>query len=583
MRTLELLAPARNLDIGIAAIDCGADAVYIGGPAFGARKDAGNSIEDIAALCSYAHKFGVRIYMTVNTVLEDDELQEVHSQMLLAQEAGVDAFIIRDTRICGWKDITVPLHASTQCAIRDAQRAGRFVEAGCSRLVLERELSLETVRELSAGVDAEIEFFVHGALCVCYSGDCRLSEYIDGRSADKGACIQACRSLYDLVDESGKVLVRNKALLSLRDLDLHSRLADLAEAGVDSFKIEGRLKNISFVRNITRWYSKALDALVEANPSLYRRASFGRVVGGFEPDPAKTFNRGYTDIFIDGKRGRWACTDAPKSMGERIGTVLEVRRSRGQMSVRLKADKRDTAFSNGDGFAFVRKDAIVGFRADRCEGNILYCKDVPSLKEGTILYRNVSAAFEKELDSRPCSREIPVALDVRISGKWSIDLNARTADGRVFESRYKADLETAENRERAESMIRGQLSKKSLHYTFTVETLEAAGALPLLSASTLNEMRRLLAQDLDSLPCGRIPLKNTEERKGVEIPKQIPEAQLMRSKYCIKYELGLCPVHQGARATGDLFLVNNGRKLALGFDCKVCEMTVSVAPTPGRK
>ena len=314
MTFLELLAPARNADIGIAAIDCGADAVYIGGPAFGARKDAGNTVEEIARLCNYAHKYGARVFVTVNIIISDDELEEVHSQMLAEQEAGVDAFIIRDMRICSWPDITVPLHASTQCAIRTPEDAKRYESAGCSRIVLEREMSLERIREIRRAVETELEFFVHGALCVGYSGECRLSEYLNGRSADRGECVQACRSMYDLVDESGRILVRNKALLSLKDYNLHDRLEELAHAGVCSFKIEGRLKSMSYVRNITRYYSEALDKLVAREPEKYARASFGSVYGGVDPDPWKTFNRGYTELFLDGKRGKWSSMDAPKSM-----------------------------------------------------------------------------------------------------------------------------------------------------------------------------------------------------------------------------------------------------------------------------
>ena len=215
MQALELLAPARNKDIGIAAIDCGADAVYIAGPDFGARKAAGNSFEDIAELCAYAHRFGVRIFVTFNTLWLEGEEEEAHAQLLRAQAAGADAFIIREPRIATWEDITVPLHASTQCAIRDVERARYFESLGCTRIILERELSLEQIREICAAVHCEVEFFVHGALCVGYSGDCRLSEYLDGRSADRGECIQACRSLYDLVDGDGRVLLRKKAVLSL--------------------------------------------------------------------------------------------------------------------------------------------------------------------------------------------------------------------------------------------------------------------------------------------------------------------------------------------------------------------------------
>ena len=580
MTELELLAPARNAEIGIAAIDCGADAVYIAGPSFGARKAAGNSLEDIALLCDHAHKFGARIFVTVNILLRDEELPQVHRFMLDAQAAGVDAFIIRDIRICAWDDITVPLHASTQCAIRDAGSARRYAEAGCSRIVLERELSLEQIRKIRSAVDCEIEFFVHGALCVCYSGECRLSEYLDGRSADRGECIQACRSLYDIVDGSGRTLAKNKALLSLRDLNLRDRLADLAEAGVSSFKIEGRLKNISYVRNITRWYSLALDAMVAKEPEKYRRASFGRVSGGFSPDPDKTFNRGYTSLFIDGQRGKWASMEAPKSMGEKVGTVIGLRRvDKYSIAIRLRPEKHGTTLRNGDGFAFVSKNSIVGFRADVCNGNEIICKDVSGIHEGTVLYRNIDTAFEKILEKESCRREIPVDVTVRIEGGSSIDISAESEDGRQTSCRYKTDLEKAENRDRAEAMIREQLGKRALHYKFKVVNVESTGALPLLSASTLNSMRRLLAEDLDAIPVKARPMAagHRTQPDKLPAPERLPDISactLMRSKYCVRYELGLCPVHQGARDSGPLYLLNNGRRLKLDFNCRACEMTV---------
>ena len=583
---LELLAPARNADIGIAAIDCGADAVYIAGPQFGARKDAGNPVEEIARLCEHAHKFGARVFVTVNILLRDDELEEVHRQMLAEQEAGVDAFIIRDMRICTWEDIKVPLHASTQCAIRSVKDARRCSEAGCSRIVLERELSLSTVREICAAVDCEVEFFVHGALCVCYSGECRLSEYLNGRSADRGECVQACRSMYDLVDESGKVLVRNKALLSLKDFNLHDRLPELAAAGVCSFKIEGRLKSMSYVRNITRYYSDALDRLVASEPEKYARASFGKVSGGVAPDPWKTFNRGYTELFLDGKRGRWASMDAPKSMGEFIGTVIRIRRSgKDSLELTLKPASRGLELHNGDGFAFAGKSGVTGFRGDLCSSNTIVCRSVDGLREGMSLYRNIDTAFEKELDINPCRREVSVALSVHVHGKWNIDVTAVSEDGRELLSPFKADLEKAENRDRAEAMLREQLGKRSLHYHFHVDSVVSdvpGAALPLLSASTINSIRRLTASDLDMLPVGSIPMLNVRGANGATaVASPVSESQvdasatpLMRSKYCIRYELGMCPVHQGAKASGPLYLLNNGRRLALHFDCKACEMLV---------
>lgn len=583
MTPLELLAPARNADIGIAAIDSGADAVYIAGPFFGARKDAGNSVEEITRLCGYAHRFGARIFVTVNISVSDEELPELHRQMLLEQAAGVDAFIIRDERICGWDDITVPLHASTQCAIRTVEDARRYEALGCSRLVLERELPLETVKAIRKAVTCELEVFVHGALCVCYSGECSLSAYLDGRSADRGECIQACRSLYDLTDSEGRVLVRNKALLSLKDLNLHERLSELADAGVCSFKIEGRLKNISYVRNITRWYSQALDDIAAGRPDDFRRASYGVVSGGFSPDPWKTFNRGYTELFLDGKRGQWSSMDAPTNLGTPVGTVSRIRHSRSGLEIVIAPDKgRGVVLGNGDGFSFIHKNSVVGFRGDVCEGLTITCKAVDGLREGTRLYRNIDAAFERELDRNLPKREIPVSLEVKVSGKWSVEITATSQDGRKVVSPFKADVETAENRARAAAMFREQLSKRSGHYIFSLDRLEA-GELPLLSASILNSMRRLVAEDLDSMPCNPVPMMNRtgsagRPGQGENASKPVADGirePLMRSKYCIRYELGMCPVHQGAADSGPLFLLNNGRRLALGFDCKACEMTVN--------
>ena len=588
MQALELLAPARDKTIGIAAIDCGADAVYIAGPDFGARKAAGNSFEDIAELCAYAHRFGARIFVTFNTLWREGEEAEAHAQMLRAQAAGADAFIIREPRIAAWEDITVPLHASTQCAIRDVARARYFESLGCARIILERELSLETIREICAAVRCEVEFFVHGALCVCYSGDCRLSEYIDGRSADRGECIQACRSLYDLVDGAGRVLLHNKAVLSLKDFKLKARLEELADAGVSSFKVEGRLKNASYVKNVVRDYSLALDALVAKYPDRYCRASFGRVSGGFVPDTAKTFNRGYTELFLDGRRGRWSSMDAPKSMGEAVGTVLRIRRAGGRtMQFSVRPLRGGLQLRNGDGFAFTTAEGIVGFRGDVCEGLQVSCKDVPDLREGMTLYRNVNAAFEKVLETQACRREIPVSLSVRIHGSYVLEVRARTQDGREVLSPFHTDVETAENRERAEAMLREQLAKRSGIYSFSVDEMRietAGGRLPLLSASTINGIRRLVAEDIDALPCRTIPLAAglCAWPADAGTPSGGPaalgrDAALMRSKYCVRYELGLCPKYQGAKPPKDLYLLNNGRRLALHFDCAACEMTVTAA------
>lgn len=690
MKFLELLAPARNMDIGIAAIDCGADAVYIAGPAFGARQAAGNSMEDIRRLTEYAHRFGARIFLTLNTILFDNELAEAERLLAEAKDAGVDAIIAQDLAV--WELTDLPVHASTQCAIRTPEKARLYEGIGASRLVLEREMSLDQIRAIRSSVNCELEFFVHGALCVCYSGQCYMSERIAGRSANRGECIQACRSLYDLVDGSGNVLVRNKALLSLKDYNLKDRLQDLADAGICSLKIEGRLKNISYVRNVVRAYSLALDELVAANPGKYRRVSFGRSEGGFTPDLAKTFNRGYTQLFLDGKRsGNWSSMDAPKSIGEEIGTVVSIapmrqnfsngkRPSEENITITLRMKNPGDRLQNGDGFSFLSKGRgeIVGFRGDVCQGNRITCRNVPGLHPGAKLYRNHSSAFEKELNSDLPVRTIPVSVDISAivvpvtstsSGTeedrspslpkqlseptYSLKINAASQDGRSVKLEREAGHNAAENPERMRGMFATQISKATGIYSFTLRALEVEtpdGSLPFLPTSALNAIRRDLAAALEEMPCRAIPLpvNQASSRTGnAEYPvlepdvlSQVqdiqettsndphlsykanianhiarkiymslgasrtddafeishrPDAELMRTKYCIRYELGLCPVHQAGRQNGranhtsgmvnppipssrktNLYLTNNGKRYHLTFDCANCEMVVRV-------
>lgn len=727
MKFLELLAPARNADIGIAAIDCGADAVYIAGPAFGARQAAGNSMEDIRRLTEYAHRFGARIFLTLNTILFDNELAEAERLLAEAKDAGVDAIIAQDLAV--WELTDLPVHASTQCAIRTPEKARLYEGIGASRLVLEREMSLDQIRAIRSSVNCELEFFVHGALCVCYSGQCYMSERIAGRSANRGECIQACRSLYDLVDEDGNVLVRNKALLSLKDYNLKDRLKDLAEAGICSFKIEGRLKNISYVRNVVRAYSLALDELVAANPGKYRRVSFGRSEGGFTPDLAKTFNRGYTQLFLDGKRsGNWSSMDAPKSIGEEVGTVVSIapmrqnfsngkRPSEENITITLRMKNPGDRLQNGDGFSFLSKGRgeIVGFRGDVCQGNRITCRNVTGLYPGAKLYRNLSNAFEKELESNLPVRTIPVSVDISAivvpvtttgsvtewcrsvtenigpvtddscpvteKGRspsqskrlckqtYSLKINAVSQDGRSIVLEREAGDSTAENAKRMREMFVAQISKDTGIYSFTLSSLNVEtpdGSLPFLPASALNAIRRDLAATLDKMPCRAIPLptgktadnpgisnalstpNNAESPSGCQDRRQdqkpilskipdiqepasdgihvsykanianhvaretyqvlgatqtdeafeishLPGTELMRTKYCIRHELGLCPVHretgrhQGkanfatgssklatTTPSGHLYIINNGKRYHLSFDCANCEMVVRV-------
>ena len=614
MIELELLAPARNMDIGIAAIDCGADAVYMAGPKFGARQAAGNEIEDLAALCNYAHKFGSRIFVTLNTILYEDDLADASRQMMQVQEAGADAIIVQDLAFVELarrdSSFQLPLHASTQCAIRTPEHAVWLESLGFSRLILERELSLEQIRAIRAATSCELEFFVHGALCVCYSGQCYLSQMIAGRSANRGACIQACRSRYDLVDAQGNVLVRDKALLSLKDFNLKDRMEELADAGVSSFKIEGRLKNESYVRNVVSDYSSELNRLVSNHPATFTRSSFGTVSGGFTPDLSKTFNRGYTTLFIDATKGKWASMEAAKSMGEYLGTVCKLSRDKSWLEVDSKGRKLDLA--NGDGFSFVAADStVVGFRGDVCSGNTVRCKSTPSLYIGAKLFRNISIAFEKEIERNKSIREIIVSLRLEFSmsdqKSFLVRANATSEDGRSVSEVFDAGNTLASNRERMVSLIMNQLGKSSMHYRFVPQPPDDDAEIPLMSASFLNGIRRSITQLLENHSCKSKALyRVTDSKPSVMYPESaadyrqnisnhlsgniyiqsgakitgmayelapVADAELMRTKYCIRHELGICL--KECRDSRKLFLVNNGRRFALGFDCSKCEMTVS--------
>lgn len=588
MTGLELLAPALNADIGIAAIRCGADAVYIGGPQFGARAAAGNSVEDIARLCGFARPFGVRIFVTVNTLAADDaERREIVDMMLGMKDMGIHAFILQDTSLLPLLAEHSPwveeFHASTQCAIRTPFRAQELAGLGFSRLILERELSLEQIREIRAAVppEVELESFVHGALCVCYSGDCYLSEHLTGRSANRGECAQPCRNLYDLVDKKGNTLIAGKALLSLRDLKLIGRIPQLAEAGITSFKIEGRLKNISYVKNVVRAYSEALDRFIENNTDKYCRASLGHVHNGFAPNLDKTFNRGYTSLFIDGKRGKWNSGDYAKGMGEAIGTVREVYGSGRNFSISISGPAgKYPVINNGDGLCFIRQSGdIAGFRADRVESGRIFCKKTDGLREGAEIWRNLDVRFEKELENSTPERLIDAALDVSFKGKTAF-VTATLEDGRsVGDSFDFSAADDAANQERIRAMILSQLGKTSEMFRFAVREISSDGPLPLISSATLNSIRRRMAE----LALANPP--HTAGKASLTIPGKAPshprrKGELMRTKYCILAENDLCLKTEKGRAfaKNGLFLRNNGKLIPLKFDCRNCEMVLICPP-----
>ena len=612
-RELELLAPARNLEIGIAATDCGADSLYIAGPAFGAREAAGNSMQDVEKLARYASKFGTKVFLVLNTILYESEIKEAEKIANQAWNAGCSALIIQDLGLLKAKLPPVPLFASTQTNIRSVEQAKMLEGLGFSRLILARELSLEQIMEIRANTTIDLESFIHGALCVSYSGQCYMSERIAGRSANRGSCVQACRSKYNLEDSGGKVLVKDKPLLSLKDLNLGEYIPQLAYAGVSSFKIEGRLKNISYIKNVVRYYRSLLDNFIQKDEKFIK-ASSGRLYGGFTPRPENTFNRGYTNLFIDGERGAWSSGDIAKASGELVGRVEEIHFERGGSS-RIELDSF-ARLENGDGICFTDKNGeVLGVRVNVASQGFVMINDQPDIAPGTNIYRNYNRLFEKELEANMPKRLIDVKLCI------DADLSGIVAEG-VSEDGVKVTLKTegpfdqAKNRERAAESILGQLSKSSGVYLFKAE-IKGCGDLPFLPVSALNGIRRELAIRLDSererqwserrlcerrvevrrdiitwrpLEGKRVTyLGNSANSLSDELFKELgalqterafeieppQEAELMRCKYCIKYEIGKCP-SEGYIGKMDepLYLVNGGRRFRLGFDCGKCEMVI---------
>ena len=602
---LELLAPAKNRDIGIAAITCGADAVYIAGPSFGAREAAGNSLSEIAELVKFAHKFGAKVYMTINTIVYDNELPALQKLIDEAYEIGIDAFIVQDLGVLKMKLPPIPLFASTQTNIRTPEQAKMLESLGFERLILARELSLEQISEIGSSVECDIESFVHGALCVSYSGQCYLSERLTGRSANRGKCIQACRSKYDLIDSSGKVLMKNHSILSLKDLKLDEHIGKLIEAGVSSFKIEGRLKNISYIKNVVRHYRSIIDRYIDTHPE-YSKASFGVIEGGFKPNINATFNRGYTSFFIDGKRGEWNSQDSAKSLGEYLGEISSIRGNR----VTIKGNKE---LRNGDGLAFIGgKGEVSGARVERFINGVIELKQCDNLSTGMKVYRNLNQEFEKELASNMPERLLRVRLQM-VCKDGGMKIEALCENGKQYSTTIE-EGDMANNQERARESIKTQLQKRSGIYTFEIESFDYDEKICFYPISQLNSLRRDIATFFDSITlpnngngdyycnrgkisynsdfaskeelsylanCANKLSENVYKELGISTInpayelKPVADAELMRTKYCIKYQLGYCPKQHPAKQLREpLFLLNNGYKLRLKFDCKNCEMVV---------
>ena len=418
LRKLELLAPAKNLECGIAAIDHGADAVYIGAPRFGARAAAGNSLEDIKKLCDYAHQFRAKVHVTVNTIIYENEMEDTLKMIGELDRIGVDALLLQDMGVL-W-DVRAnnlwhrELHSSTQCDARSEDKVFWLSTLGFNRVVLARELSLDEISEIhKKHPSVELEVFVHGALCVSYSGVCYASEKCFGRSANRGECAQFCRMKFNLIDSDEKEIEHERHLLSLKDLCQIDHLQELADAGASSFKIEGRLKDVNYVKNVVAAYSRKLDEVVAANPDKYCRASFGRAIHTFQPNLKKTFNRGFTNYFLNGRQPDIASFDTPKAMGEYVGKVKEIR---GNVSFNVATV---ASFANGDGLCFINDEKeLEGFRVNRVEGNRLYPLRMPEhLRPGMALYRNNDQAFENILSKKTASRKIP--LHIRVTPQYS--------------------------------------------------------------------------------------------------------------------------------------------------------------------
>lgn len=600
---LELLAPAKNTDIGIAAINCGADAVYIAGPSFGAREAAGNSVADIERLARYARIYSAKVYATVNTILYDSETDAALDLIWQLYNAGVDALIIQDLGILKMNLPPMELFASTQTNIRTPEQAKFLDSLGFSRLILERELSLDRIRAIRESVSCDLEFFVHGAMCVSYSGQCYLSQKLAGRSANRGECIQACRSKYDLMDSDGNIILKNRSILSLKDYRLDSHIGELIEAGVSSFKIEGRLKNISYVKNVVRHYRYVIDNYIDTHRTTdgpnYTKSSYGDITGGFSPNPDLTFNRGYTSAFIDGTKGKWNSYDGAKSLGEYLGTITALTAH----SITINTPK---VVSNGDGLAFVSNSGeISGLRADVCNGNIVTVKDTSGIKKGQKVYRNLNVRFERELEKNCPKRYIDVFVDYRTECGVTT-FTALSQDSREAVITFKEDNPLAENKERALFSLKQQIEKISEPFRFNLKTVNGDRTY-FYPISFLNNIRRELAGKLYSCPVRQVsaPVK---ERFHMEYPfknlsylancsnqlsrqlyvehgvneiapayelSPVDNAELMRTKYCIKYELGLCHrQHPALSPKEPLYLSNTNYKLRVEFDCKKCEMIV---------
>lgn len=619
MRKLELLAPAKDLKCGIAAIDCGADAVYIGAARFGARQAVGNSIDDINELCEYAHKFGCKVYVTVNTIIYDNELEDTQKLLNELGRIGVDAILVQDMGITKLQlPQNVALHASTQTDNRSAEKVEWLARHNFDRVVLARELSLEEIRNIHRRVpQTELEVFVHGALCVSYSGVCYASEYCFGRSANRGACAQFCRMKFDLTDKDGNEIINQAHLLSLKDMCRIDSLELLADAGVTSFKIEGRLKDINYVRNVTAAYNKQLNEIISRRGSEYERASSGVCDIRFTPNLNKTFNRGFTDYFLNGRTSDLASFYTPKAMGEYVGKVKEIRGNSFNVA-------GTTSFANGDGLCFINSNnELEGFRINRAEGNRLFPLRMPrGLRKGIALYRNSDQLFEKELNGDNGQRKLGIRINIKASAE-GLHIEAKTCDEKLHINLQK-DISLEKAQKSQVDNIKRQISKFG-NTIFTVEDVivEPTDFPWFIPNSILAEIRRQATDEL----MGRLSemSENQKDTKTKDQAQQLPDngkgsfhsissyqhpymynianrlahsfyeqegmsditpafeirkpssPLVMQCRYCVRHELGQCKKShkQSGLLKEPLHLrLADGRTFRLEFDCKKCQMNI---------
>ena len=597
MKLVELLAPAKDYAAAAAAVDYGADAVYIGGARFGARQAAGNSAEEIARVVEYAHRFGVRVHATLNTLVWDDELEAAERQARSLIDAGVDALIVQDMALRRM-DLPVELHASTQVSNRTPEGARFLGEAGFARVILERNLTLEEIRAICAATAAEVECFVHGAVCVGYSGRCFLSRSMSARSGNRGVCSQPCRLTWDLTDGKGRTWIAGKHLLSVRDMNLSQRIGDLLDAGVTSFKIEGRLKDLAYIRNVVAHYRRAVDEALALRPGLVR-SSVGESVPDFTPDPSKSFTRGESDYFLDGKRAGVASFDTPKAVGERVGRVAGV--SGGTFTLDGAHD-----LAPGDGICFLTPRGVTGTNVNAVEGRRITPNRMEGITPGAEVRRNFDRRFTLAVERSRTRRVIPANAAAEATAE-GLKLTYTDCEGVAASAVRAVRLDPAKNPDANAAALRAQ-TMKSGDTIFAVREAEVRGAEWFVPASLAAELRRealaaLAGARRERRPEHRILPENPaakypSERLAAEenVTNRLAEAfyrdhgvqqiergldlapttaghVVLRSAYCIRREIGEC-LREHPRLRGDLFLEHGAYRYRLAFDCEACEMSL---------